>query len=81
VPIQLPTTPPALPPISKLNLPIPTSFKSIYINVGSNVPVTDPLTGITWVPDNFFNTGLSNINTKSISGWNVLPKALQQWML
>ena len=64
MPTPTPTPPPTLPP----NQPAPTSFEPIYINVGSDVPVTDPSTGITWEADNFFNTGISNSNTKSISG-------------
>lgn len=61
-----PTPTPA--PIPTQDPPVSTSFEPIYINVGSDTPITDTSTGITWEADKFFNTGISNSNTKSISG-------------
>jgi hypothetical protein len=44
-----------------LEVPVPSSapvtFEPIYINTGSDTPILDPNTGITWEADNFFNTG------------------------
>ena len=44
-----------------LEVPVPSTapvtFEPIYINAGSNTPILDPNTGITWEADNFFNTG------------------------